>query len=190
LRVETETVVFTTSLIGYHNAQNICAAVCVGLHLGISVPVMQAAIRNYHPQKNRSQTVRKAGRTFWLDAYNANPSSMEVAVQAFMDAAVDGSTRGVVLGEMLELGDQSEYFHRQLGRYLRAFKPELWILVGPEMQYCYDELQGGGTCHWFPDTLAACDWFRLNYRQVQAWMLKGSRGSALETLVASLPADS
>jgi UDP-N-acetylmuramoyl-tripeptide--D-alanyl-D-alanine ligase len=187
LRIENESVPFATALLGLHNAQNICAAVCVGLHLGISIPVIQKAIQNYQPQRNRSQTVRKAGRVFWLDAYNANPSSMEVAVRAFLEAAVDEGTCGIVLGEMLELGDQSEYFHRRLGAFLRTFKPYRWVLIGPEMRFCYEELRETSRHHWFPDTVAARHWFGQHYTEAQTWMLKGSRGSALETLLEHLP---
>ena len=110
MRVRIETEEFATQLVGDYNADNVRAAATVGRAFGVSLRQAAEAIAAYTPSNNRSQLVRTARNTLIVDAYNANPSSMKVAIANF--AAIDAPKKMIILGEMRELGDQSDREHR------------------------------------------------------------------------------
>lgn len=114
-----------TNLVGAYNAENISAAICVGEHFGISNEDALAAIRRYVPTNNRSQAVQTAKNRLIVDAYNANPTSMQAAINAF-----NGDT--FILGAMRELGDYSHLEHQNVVNMLAERKAENVFLVGEE----------------------------------------------------------
>nr|MCU0354418.1 UDP-N-acetylmuramoyl-tripeptide--D-alanyl-D-alanine ligase [Cytophagales bacterium] len=91
-----------THLPGKHNFENIAAALCVGKHFGVPAPEANTAVAGYVSENNRSQTVRRGTNTVLLDAYNANPTSMQASLEYF--AALDVPNKVVILGDMAELG--------------------------------------------------------------------------------------
>jgi UDP-N-acetylmuramoyl-tripeptide--D-alanyl-D-alanine ligase len=94
-----------TNLVGEYNAENVSAAICVGAHFGVSAEQALAAIRQYVPTNNRSQTMQTAHNQLIVDAYNVNPTSMQAAVNSFK-----GDT--FILGAMRELGEYTHLEHR------------------------------------------------------------------------------
>ena len=94
-----------TGLVGRYNLENAMAAAAVGLHFGIDPTEIASAIETYHPDNNRSQMVKTERNSLLMDAYNANPSSTTVALENF--AQLDVPAKGVILGDMLELGTVS-----------------------------------------------------------------------------------
>lgn len=114
-----------TYLVGEYNAENVSAAICVGAHFGISREQALEAIRQYVPTNNRSQKMQTANNQLIVDAYNANPTSMQAAINAFK-----GDT--YILGAMRELGEYSHLEHQNIVNMLAERKAENVFLVGEE----------------------------------------------------------
>lgn len=128
-----------SSLTGEHNVENILAASAVALNFGISVDDIQAGIESYKPQNNRSQIIEKSGKIIYLDAYNANPSSVIPALKTLQKLQKDREIC-IILGEMLELGKFSENEHRNLAKYVNQFPNLNFVAVGQEMRVCFNEI--------------------------------------------------
>ena len=114
-----------THLVGEYNAENVSAAICVGEHFGISREQALEAIRQYVPTNNRSQKMQTANNQLIVDAYNANPTSMQAAINAFK-----GDT--YILGAMRELGEYSHLEHQNIVNMLAERKADVVFLVGEE----------------------------------------------------------
>ena len=114
-----------THLVGEYNAENVSAAICVGAHFGISREQALEAIRQYVPTNNRSQKMQTSNNQLIVDAYNANPTSMQAAINAFK-----GDT--YILGAMRELGEYSHLEHQNIVNMLAERKAENVFLVGEE----------------------------------------------------------
>ena len=114
-----------TNLVGEYNAENVSAAICVGEYFGISREQALEAIRQYVPTNNRSQKMQTANNQLIVDAYNANPTSMQAAINAFK-----GDT--YILGAMRELGEYSHLEHQNIVNMLAERKAEYVFLVGEE----------------------------------------------------------
>ena len=114
-----------TNLVGEYNAENVSAAICVGEHFGISPETALEAIRQYVPTNNRSQAMQTANNQLIVDAYNANPTSMQAAINAFK-----GDT--FILGAMRELGEYSHLEHQNIVNMLAERKAENVFFVGQE----------------------------------------------------------
>ncbi len=123
--------IIRTKLIGAYNLANVLAAVSVGRHFGVSCKDIKSAIEAYEPRNNRSQLVITSDNELIVDAYNANPSSMAVAVDNFAKTA-SPRPKKLILGDMAELGDASEEEHQKLVDALsdKGFS-DVW-LVGAE----------------------------------------------------------
>lgn len=114
-----------THLVGNYNAENISAALCVGEYFGISREQGLEAVRAYVPSNGRSQSMDTAHNHLIVDAYNANPTSMQAAINAFT-----GDT--YILGAMRELGDYSHLEHQNIVNMLAERKADMVFLVGDE----------------------------------------------------------
>lgn len=120
LRLE-KTVELQSQLFGRYNAINITLAYAVGRFFNVPTTSIQEAISNYRPNNNRSQIERSSlGNTIIWDAYNANPSSMEQAVNSFSEADMDNKI--IILGDMKELGDTENQEHQDLIQKIAGFK--------------------------------------------------------------------
>ena len=119
-----------THLVGAYNVLNMLAALSVGLFLGVSAEEANRALANYVPSNNRSQLEETAHNKLIMDAYNANPTSMSVALNNFHDMEVPHKM--AILGDMLELGAVSQSAHQAIVDQLSQLAlDEVW-LVGPE----------------------------------------------------------
>ena len=114
-----------THLVGGYNAENVSAAICVGRFFGVSEEDALMAIRAYVPSNNRSQLMQTERNTIVVDAYNANPTSMSAAINAF-----HGDT--YILGAMRELGEYSHLEHQNIVNMLLERKADCVLLVGEE----------------------------------------------------------
>ena len=114
-----------THLVGEYNAENVSAAICVGEYFGVSREQALETIRQYVPTNNRSQSMQTANNQLIVDAYNANPTSMQAAINAFK-----GDT--YILGAMRELGEYSHLEHQNVVNMLAERKAETVFLVGEE----------------------------------------------------------
>jgi UDP-N-acetylmuramoyl-tripeptide--D-alanyl-D-alanine ligase len=162
-------------LVGNYNRANIEAAICIGLHFGVSFDKIRNAIESYTPDNARSQLIKKGSNTIILDAYNANPSSMQVAIENF--AKMEGEKKYLFLGGMMELGNESVQEHQQLIEQLKKLKLNNCFLVGgdfKELKHPY---------HFFENVTAAAGWLKANLPSNAHLLIKGSRSIKMEKLL-------
>lgn len=167
-----------TQLVGSYNKANIDAAICVGLHFGIAFDKIRTAIESYIPDNARSQLIKRGNNTIILDAYNANPSSMQVAIENF--AKMDGENKLLFLGGMMELGKASVQEHQQVIALIKQFNFEKTILVGGDF---------ANTIHpflFFEDVAATSSWLKENLPANAQILIKGSRSMKMEKLLEVL----
>ena len=120
---------FSSALIGNYNATNIAAAMCIGRYFKLSAEAIRRGVEGYIPTNNRSQFVEKTrGNRVLMDAYNANPSSMHAAIEAFQ--ALPSAHKVLILGDMKELGAYSEREHQQLVTDIATYPWTAVLLIG------------------------------------------------------------
>lgn len=167
-------------IVGRYNFENVLAAICIGNYFGVSAEQIEAAIEAYEPDNSRSQLVHRGSNTIVLDAYNANPTSMEAALRNF--EAIESDRKVVCLGEMAELGDASEEEHMRLAERLRLANFSNIILVGAR----FATWAGRLSCMHFDDSEKAAAWMRQQ-RFEQTWFLiKGSRSTKMEKVAEAI----
>ncbi len=170
----------TTQLIGAYNLSNVLAATAVAQHLGIPDHRIADALAAYTPGNSRSQFKETGRNHLVLDAYNANPSSMRVALENFAAMSSD-RPKLAVLGDMLELGEQSRAEHKAIVELTQALGIPVQF-VGPLFSNAVGSL-GAST---YPDASAALRAFTAEPIMGKLVLVKGSRGVKLETLLPAL----
>ena len=169
-----------THLVGEYNLFNLAAAIAVGTYFDIPEPEIVAAIESYQPENNRSQRQVTQHNTLILDAYNANPSSMEAALRHFISEP-SMQPKAVILGDMLELGSYSAQEHRKIVELLQEARIEEVFLVGRHFT------EAGADCYpTFPDTDALRTYLTEHPIANRLILIKGSRGIHLERLTELL----
>ncbi|MCB0806193.1 MAG: UDP-N-acetylmuramoyl-tripeptide--D-alanyl-D-alanine ligase [Bacteroidales bacterium] len=168
-----------SSLIGAYNFENILSAVCAGFYFEVPASEISTAIETYHPDNNRSQIIETGKNTLILDAYNANPSSMNAALVNFFQG--DYQNRVIVLGEMLELGEQSEAEHRQVIEQISNALIDQVFLVGDGFKSF-----ANNRMLWFDTVESMISWLKDHPITGKHFLIKGSRKNRLEKLVEHL----
>ncbi len=166
-----------TQLVGDYNLANVLLAVSVGAHFNVPPEKIIKALENYQPTNSRSQLIQKNTNTIILDAYNANPSSMQVAIQNF--SKLDAAQKVLLLGSMAELGEESMQEHQQLVNLLLSYKWKEVVLVGDgfgELSHPYIQLKNSSE---------AADWFRSQNFSHTHFLIKGSRSMKMETILTN-----
>lgn len=167
-----------TQLIGDYNLENVLAACAVGATLGVEPGHIKTGIEKYFPQNNRSQLVDSGKNTILMDAYNANPTSMQAAIRNFNSLGFQ--KKALILGDMLEMGKEAAHEHRQLVKYIQQGTYDIVILVGEEFsKVTHNTLQNGLV---FADRFQARQWLKQNPLHGYSILVKGSRGIRLEEL--------
>ncbi len=161
---------------GRHNFENIKTAVAIGRYFKLSFMAIKYAIESYVPQNMRSQTYPLGSNFIYLDAYNANPTSMKAALDAFAKMKYKQSKRIAVLGDMLELGAFSAELHQEILEKVKAMNFSKILLVGTH----FAEADKGGVGLHFERTAELIDWLAQNKIENTAFFVKGSRGIGLE----------
>ena len=167
-----------TSLVGAYNAENVLAALSVAQQFGIDAEQAAMAVSRYQPSNNRSQLLQKGGCTFIMDAYNANPTSMTAAIENF--SRLQEPLKYAILGDMLELGEETAVEHQNIIRLLKEKQLENVFLVGA----CFMEANNNSNFQAFlsvGDLIAHLQKHPLP--QQATILLKGSRGIQLEKVV-------
>lgn len=121
-----------TNLVGDYNFENVMAAISVGCHFNIEKNLIIEALENYTPTNNRSQFIKSEKNEIVMDAYNANPVSMHHAIKNFRNISSDNTL--LILGDMRELGKDSEKEHQIIVNLIKELKFENVILVGSEFK--------------------------------------------------------
>jgi UDP-N-acetylmuramoyl-tripeptide--D-alanyl-D-alanine ligase len=171
----------TTHLPGRYNFENMLAALAIGQHFGVSPTDANRAVADYNPTNNRSQVVVKGTNTILLDAYNANPSSMAAAIRQF--AATPAKHKVVILGDMYELGNESEAEHAALGKLIAECSFDIVILAGQDMKFALGALP---KAYYIPDKFSLHNWLMDHPMTDTHILVKGSRGMGLESVVPFL----
>ncbi len=167
-----------THLVGAYNFPNVMAAVTAGLHFGISIDEIKAAIAAYNPDNSRSQWLQKGTNKIILDAYNANPTSMRAAILNFAEAKLPN--KALWIGGMKEMGTEEQNEHRELVALIAQYEWQDVILVGKE----FKGLQNGYA--WFENSAEAASYIKAHLPQNSSILVKGSRGSRMEALVEAI----
>jgi UDP-N-acetylmuramoyl-tripeptide--D-alanyl-D-alanine ligase len=171
--------VYSTQLAGAYNLYNIASAIAVGEHFGVSNEKIHAAICAYTPENNRSQIKRTERNTLIMDAYNANPTSLEFALEALSKQSA--AQKFFVIGDMLELGEMGPAEHRHIVEVAKRLGLK-GILVGPIFKSVWKD----GDYDVFENNLAAKAFLEAQSMSNHVILIKGSRGIKLEEVVSAL----
>jgi UDP-N-acetylmuramoyl-tripeptide--D-alanyl-D-alanine ligase len=166
-----------SKLYGNYNFENILAAICIGNYFGVEDISIKKAIEGYEPTNNRSQVIEKKSNKIILDAYNANPTSMKLALQNFLQ--IDKKDKIVVLGDMLELGKDSIIEHATILYFLEDLNFKNVILIGPNFIEAAAEFE----CPKFENVSDYLHYLEQNPLKNHLILIKGSRGIQLEKIV-------
>ncbi|MHC1705469.1 MAG: UDP-N-acetylmuramoyl-tripeptide--D-alanyl-D-alanine ligase [Tenuifilaceae bacterium] len=167
-----------TALVGNYNFENVLAAITVGLYMDVSIESIKVAIETFQPSNNRSQLVKTSYNTIILDAYNANPSSMELSLRNF--ALLEGDKKIAIIGEMLELGNYSEYEHNRIANIVKSLGFSMVIMVGKGFEKYSDN------CIFFLDSDQCEKFLSEHLIRNSVVLVKGSRGVKLEKVLDQL----
>jgi UDP-N-acetylmuramoyl-tripeptide--D-alanyl-D-alanine ligase len=168
--------VFSTNLFGSYNIDNVRAAIATGLCFGVPLKDITDAISSYKPVNNRSQVTDTGRNVLICDSYNANPSSMEMAISSFV--ALKAERKMVVLGDMLELGSESQSGHAAVIDQLKRLDDTEIVLIGPRFR----EVAGDIRARLFGSSDEMREWLGSNSPEGYTILVKGSRGMALEKI--------
>ena len=179
-----ESVTLSTHLVGSYNADNVMAAIAVGTHFGVTFDEACAAIAAYVPSNNRSQMTATERNTLIVDAYNANPTSMDAALTNF--ANVEASSKIALLGDMLELGEDSLAEHVTVIEKAKNCGIDKVCLVGMEFGKALKSAHEATEFNWFADSQSLADWLAEQKITGATVLIKGSRGTCMEKTIQSL----
>ncbi|MFT4859521.1 MAG: UDP-N-acetylmuramoyl-tripeptide--D-alanyl-D-alanine ligase [Algoriphagus sp.] len=177
--VEGSEAIYLTSMIGAYNFGNIATALTLGKFFGVPLEKAIAGIVAYRPENMRSQLVEKRSNLIILDAYNANPSSMEVAIRTF-GQMTGRKYKMIILGDMFELGDYAEAEHLRLGEIVSEYPIDKVCFTG---DLIVSALETASKALYFPDPFSLRNWLEDSQLEDYLILIKGSRGMKLEGLV-------
>ena len=167
--------IISTQLVGEYNLPNVLAAVTVGKFFEVPEKKIRSSIENYTPSNSRSQLIEKGSNKIILDAYNANPSSMKLAIENF--AGKKEENKILMLGAMAELGKESLKEHEEI---IDLIKKYLWkevALVGGDfLKLSHPFLS-------FENSLKAKEWYKQKHFQNSYILVKGSRSIQMEKVL-------
>ncbi|WP_298301762.1 UDP-N-acetylmuramoyl-tripeptide--D-alanyl-D-alanine ligase [Hydrotalea sp.] len=164
-----------TQLVGDYNLPNVLCAVTVGKHFHVPEEKIKAAIEAYQPNNSRSQLMAFQNNHVILDAYNANPTSMKYAIENF--AKMPGEKKVVMIGGMMELGDESIEEHQDIVNLLQQFNWHAVILVGGDFRLVKHSYL------YLNNSWEAGEWLREQNLQKASILIKGSRSIQMEKII-------
>ena len=164
-----------TNLAGNYNLPNVMSAVCIGKTFGVTDNDIKFALENYVPSNSRSQIMKAGSNTIILDAYNANPSSMAAAIENF--AAMEANKKILILGGMMELGEDSKKEHTNI---IELIKKNNWYkvaLAGKDYTNVPENILK------FNSAEETAVWFKQEKFENAFILVKGSRGMQMEKVL-------
>jgi UDP-N-acetylmuramoyl-tripeptide--D-alanyl-D-alanine ligase len=173
--IDTSTI--KTLLVGDYNLPNVLVAVATGKYFNVPATSIKEAIENYSPSNSRSQLIEKGSNKIILDAYNANPSSMKLAIENFSKLQADNKV--LMLGGMAELGDESLYEHKGIVDIISKTQWKAVVLVGGDflnIQHPYIS---------FTNVTEAKKWLQQEHFENTHLLIKGSRSMQMEKVVSN-----
>jgi UDP-N-acetylmuramoyl-tripeptide--D-alanyl-D-alanine ligase len=178
VKIEFENYTINSKLIGAYNFVNCCAAIVIGKYFNVSLENIKKGIESYVPANNRSQIMEKNGHQIILDAYNANPSSMKVALENFNHLNV--SPKIAFLGDMFELGETASEEHQAIADLASSMNFDDTFFIGKNFIKTKNKQK---TFKTFEDLAS---YLKANPLQKSNLFIKGSRGMALERILELL----
>ena len=175
--IEANNTIIESTLFGNYNIHNIISAISIGLFLEIPIEKIKNGISGYVSTNNRSQIVNLNSNKIILDAYNANPSSMLLAIKSFEES--DFQNKVLILGDMYELGKYEKKFHQEIVDYCEKLKTNKIFLVGEIFS----------RTNYSEEFISCTDYIELSKRKEfkeiknSSFLVKGSRGVQLEKLL-------
>ena len=181
VEVEVNDTKITSHLIGLYNSNNINAAISIGIKFGVSLPDIKSAIEGFVPQNNRSQLLSVNSNEIILDAYNANPSSMVVALENFFQ--LENKNKIAILGDMFELGEESLEEHQSIVDLVNNNNSVTTYFIGKD--FFSNKIQNEN-CHFFLTFEDFAQSINGKAMSNSLILIKGSRGMALERTLGIL----
>lgn len=181
LRILCGGVLINTNLVGSYNADNVMAAIAVGVHFGVSFEDAVKAIESYVPSNNRSQMTKTEHNTLIVDAYNANPTSMAAALENFSNVSAD--CRIAMLGDMLELGEDSAAEHEAVIASALSRNFCKVFFVGKEFAAVS---VASDNAMFFQTSDELAEYLKSNPLKGATVLIKGSRGTRMEKVIPVL----
>ena len=176
--------IISTNLVGSYNADNVMAAIAVGNHFGVTLEEAVAAIEAYVPSNNRSQMTKTERNTLIVDAYNANPTSMEAALKNF--ANVESDNKVAMLGDMLELGSESVAEHVRIAEMAISLGLKRVCFVGAEFAKALESISTDDSVVAFATSAELTEWLKETGLSDAVILIKGSRGTRMEKTMEAL----
>lgn len=178
LSVRYENEVLTSNLFGEYNFPNIMAAIALASYFDISIANIKLSLKQYTPKNNRSEIRTLGTNLVILDAYNANPTSVQAAVKSF--AQLNVVNKVVIIGDMFELGKDSQKLHQDIVSYIESYSFDYIVFVGAEFLMCKSKQNS----LFLANTDDAKKWFELLGFENHTILIKGSRGMKMESLLS------
>ena len=173
--VKCDGIVYKTNLYGDYNFSNICCAISIGLEFGIKPKLIQEKLKHYSSKNNRSELIKINNKNIVLDAYNANPTSVEFAIKSFIK---NKGTKALVLGDMFELGENSATEHKKIIDITDELNIDRCIFIGEEF---YKAKQDSVKNIFFKTKE---DFYELGgILKEENILIKGSRGMQMEDIL-------
>ena len=179
--IEFDQVIIKSHLIGLYNANNVNAAITIGKYFNVSNNDIKSAIESYIPENNRSQLITKETNEIILDAYNANPSSMAVVLENFLQ--LDKTNKLIIIGDMFELGEESLAEHKIIVDRLLNENLTICCFIGADF---YANKVDKTHFHFFKTFEEFADFLKNRNVENTTILIKGSRGMALERTLEML----
>ena len=173
--VKCDGIVYKSNLYGDYNFSNICCAISIGLEFGIKPKLIQEKLKHYSSKNNRSELIKINNKNIVLDAYNANPTSVEFAIKSFIK---NKGTKALVLGDMFELGENSAIEHKKIIDITEELNIDRCIFIGEEF---YKAKQDSVKNIFFKTKE---DFYELGgILKEENILIKGSRGMQMEDIL-------
>lgn len=169
-----------TNIVGAYNVENVLAACATGIQFGISPSDISSAIVSYLPQNNRSQLIKTGKNTVFMDAYNANPSSMMAAIREFV--GMEAKRKMWIIGEMREVGDSSLSEHEEILSFLKAQNVKDARCVGK----AFENIANREGYRYYPSVDELSNELQKESPTDMLIFVKGSRSNKLEKIIPQL----
>jgi UDP-N-acetylmuramoyl-tripeptide--D-alanyl-D-alanine ligase len=178
VKLQFENINIQSNLIGTYNFNNIAAAIAIGNYFNVEVKAIKNAIESYYPTNNRSQIIIKGNTKIILDAYNANPSSMQSALENFIQ--LNEQNKIAILGDMFELGDYAEEEHQKISDFILESTINKIYLIGEHFRKTKNQSQHIILLNNYDEFKNS---FKKSNFENSTILIKASRGMALERIV-------
>ncbi len=175
INISIDNILIESNLFGQYNIDNIAAAICIGKYFNLDNENIKAGIERYIPENNRSQIIKKGSNKIILDAYNANPTSMQLALSSFND--MKEGKKIVFIGDMFELGENSHQMHQEIVYTVEKMNFDQTFIIGE----LFNKTKHSSNIKSFKNL----NDLKGNMDEISnsAILIKGSRGMKLENIL-------